>query len=239
MGLWRNVAFVRAPQAATCAALIAILARRGRREATWGAPADLQYARAAATPWWALAGFDGAAGWTCLLMAPFDVLTADGGALLGELSRSLGGPECWQLDVEDGDSMRVIRASGGGVARAGYVTSELDAGMDFDPGMTLPVLGDVAIAEACAAARASDPAARVQVVVDGQLRPRHPADVVEELARADVAHVDAAAQAIARVFGGAHAELVDNLTTIECLIRRSRPLPAAASFTLFTSGATA
>src|SRR5512143_3585604 len=125
MGLWRNATFVRAPQAAACAALIAILARRGRREAAWGAPADLQYARAATTPWWALAGFDGAAGWTCVLTAPYDVLTADGGALLGELSRALAGAECWQLDVEDGDSMRVMRAAGGAIARAGYVTSEL------------------------------------------------------------------------------------------------------------------
>jgi hypothetical protein len=135
--------------------------------------------------------------------------------------------------------VRVIRAADGVVARAGYVTSELDAGMDFDPGMTLPVLGDVSIADACAAARASDPHERVQVMVDGKLRARHPADVVEDLARADVAHVDAAARAIASVFGGGNAPLVDNLTTIECLIRRSRPLPAPGSFALFTSGATA
>jgi len=242
VGLSRNVAFVRAPLGAVRPALVAIAARRGRVEVEWAAPPpadDPQHARAGASAWWAIGAFDGAAGWTCLLTAPYDVLTHGGGALLDELSRALGGREAWAIDLEDGDSMRVMRAAEGACSRAGYVTSELDAGMDFDPGMTLPVLGDVSIADACAEARARDPGERRAVMIDGRPRPRHPADVVEELARGDVADLQAAAECVAAVFGGLHRDLVDNLTIIECLIRRTRPLPAAPSFALFTSAAPA
>ncbi len=224
MGLWRNVAFAHAPIASVREALASVFAAHGHVETAWDAPADLQHARAATTPWWAAGGFEGALGWTCVLTAPFDVLTGDGGAQLGELARALRDEEVWQLDVEGGDSMRVVRAVDGRIARTGYLSSELDAGMEFDGSMTLPILADVTLFDVCAAARARHPDA---------------AELVERLARADVADVEAAAGAIAVVFGGASAKLVDNLTTIDCLIRRTRPLRVARSFALFTSSAVA
>jgi hypothetical protein len=163
----------------------------------------------------AVGGFAGAGPWTCLLTAPKDVLTADGGAALGLLSRALRGEEVWALDVR-GDSMRVMRAVDGQVARAGYTTDELDAGREFDPTMTMPILAEVTIASACALARPRD------------------ARVVEQLARGDVADVAAAAAAIAAVFGGARAKLIDDQIAIDWLVRRTRPMPVQPSFALFT-----
>jgi hypothetical protein len=233
VGVWLNVAFANAPLPRVEAAVRDVLAAHEHREAAWEAPADLQYARAATTPWWAVGGFEGAPGWTCLLAAPYDVWTADRGARLGELSRAIDA-ECWSFDAYDGDSMRVMAARRGRVSRAGFLSDELDAGMEFDPSMTLPLLNDVTIAGAVTWARATYPHDFVWRFDGGAGRQVPATDVVDALAREDVSDVQAAVTAIAMVFGGDRHQLVDNLTIIECLIRRERAIDAAPSFTLFT-----
>ena len=184
----------------------------------------------------AVAGFPGAPGWTCLLAAPRDLWTADAGARLGALSRAIGA-ECFAFDAYDGDSMRVMSARGRRVTRAGYLSDELDAGMEFDGAMTLPVLNDVTIAGAVAWARKTYPHDRVWRFDGGAARQVPPADVIEAMAREDVADVQAAVKAIAMVFGGDRHALVDSETISECLIRRARPLVVTddtPSFTFFT-----
>ncbi len=232
MGLSRTAAFVRAPHDEVQAGLEHVLTLRGRKAAPWAPPPDLQHARAATSPWWSAGGFAGGADWTCVLAAPFDLLTHDGAAVLGELARACG-TEAWQLDVEDGDSLRVFRAADGAISRAGFLTSELDLGLAFDPMMLVPILSDVDVAGACNALKARAPKASITVRAEGPPRRVHPAELVRELARTDCPDAAAIAEAIAAVFGGANARFVDNLITIEHLIA-GRPLPVAPSFALWT-----
>ena len=232
MGLWRNAAFVRAPLEEAQAGLEHVLTLRGRKPASWAAPSDLQYARAISSPWWTVGGFAGGADWTCLLTAPFDILTHDGAVVMRELARACG-TEVWQLDIEDGDSLRVFRATPDELTRAGFLSRELDEGLEFDPMLLVPILSDVVVAGACNACKARAPRASIQVFADGRQSAMHPADLVRELARTDSPDTQAVADAIADVFGGANARLVDNLITIEHLIA-GRPLPVTPSFALWT-----
>jgi hypothetical protein len=70
-------------------------------------------------------------------------------------------------------------------------------------------------------------------MTDAGPQPRHPADLVRDLARTDLADVAAVATAIAAVFGGANAARVDNGVTIAHLIA-GKALPIKPSFALWT-----
>ena len=197
MGEWQNSAWVKSSDTTAIQAALVDIFGSEKRSLVAKPPARkparqdrMQYGKAADSRLWAVAMIPGAAGWTLLKTAPFELLCEKApkakGPRLGALAKALG-CDAFQVNLYDGDSLVLVEATARGVTK--------QSGVNFQ--------------------EIDDP----EALDEDTFQPRFSlVDVPAQLKKAVSGDVVRATRTIATALGGSNAESADNVLQVNVLI---------------------